>query len=335
MILLAMVAIFSSCGKDDNVIEPETTTTNNNGTINGNFLGIVSDGDDESAMDSLAECFTMNYPINVDVPGQGEVAVNSEEELWDIIVEYFEDDEDAEEYPEIVFPISVTLANGTTQQVADDEALCDLYHECYGDDDWDDDDYDDWDEELCFDFAYPINLSDGNGNTVSVNSEEDWEEVFENGGDYDYFEIQFPINVVLEDGTTQEITDEEALEELYEDCFGGEWDDPEDCDSILIEELCFDFAFPINVVLPDGTTVTANDNETLFGSIFDYYDANPDSDEDPTLAYPVNVTLEDGTPATVNNDDELEELFEECFGDGFGLVTPEVMVGMARVRIKG
>lgn len=332
MILLAMVVLFSSCDKDEVTPSPEPTTQNNNGTPNGNFLALVSGGDEDSSIDSLNECFTMNFPINVDVPGQGEVAVNSEEELWDIIIEYFEGQDEPDDYPELVYPISVTLADGTTQEVADDEALCDLYHECYGEfeEDWEED----WDEDLCFTFAYPINLSDGNGGTVTVSSEEDWETVFENGGDYDYFEIIYPINVILEDGTTQEVADEEGLEDIYADCFGGEWEDPEDCDSILIEELCFEFTYPIDVTLPDGTTVTANDDETLFGSIFEYYEENPDSDEDPTLAYPVNVTLEDGTAATVNNDDELEELFEECFGDGFGLVNQEVVVGMARVRIQ-
>ncbi|MFT4664596.1 MAG: hypothetical protein ACI8YQ_000830 [Polaribacter sp.] len=338
MIILAMVVLFSSCGKDDNVIEPTPTTTNNNGTANGNFLALVSNGDEESAIDSLIECFVMNFPVNVNIPDQGEVAVNSEEELWDVIVEYFENEDEPDAYPTIVFPISVTLADGATQDVADDDALCGLYHDCYGDidepGDWDDEEPGDWDIDPCFTFAYPISLSDGNGNTVTVNSEEDWETVFENGGDYDYFEIQFPINVVLTDGTVQEVADEDALEDLFEDCFGGEWEDPEDCDSILIEELCFDFVYPINVTLPDGSTVTATDDGTLFGSIFEYYEANPDSDEDPTLGYPVNVVLEDGTPATVNNDDELEELFEECFGDGFGLVNQEVVVGMARVRIK-
>jgi len=76
---------------------------------------------------------------------------------------------------------------------------------------------------------------------------------------------------------------------------------------------CFSFVYPLTVVLPDGTNVEVNSDEELITAVEDWYDANPDSDEDPTLVYPVNVLLEmDGSSLTVNNDDELEDLFEMC-----------------------
>jgi len=333
MILLAVITIFSSCSKDESVT-PEPQAQN----AEGNFLTLATNNGSATVNNSMEDCFAINYPIGVNIPGEGIVSVNSEEELWEEIMAFFEtlDEEDFEDwneddFPTMVFPITVTTEDGTVLSVADDEQLCDLYHECYGDEEGEFDPDVEW-EDPCFTFDYPISLSDGNGNIVTVNDESEWETVFENGGEYDYFEIVFPLNVILTDGTAQTIEDEEGIEALYEDCFGGQWEDPEDCDSTYIEELCFEFVYPINIELPDGSSVSVSDEENLFTTIYEFYEENPDSDEDPTLTYPIDVVLEDGTTATVNNEDELEEVFEECLGDGFGLVNQNVVVGMARMR---
>lgn len=76
---------------------------------------------------------------------------------------------------------------------------------------------------------------------------------------------------------------------------------------------CFSFVYPLTVILPDGSNVETNNDDDLITAIDNYYDANPNSEEDPTLAYPVNVVLaQDGSTVAINNDDELEDLFEAC-----------------------
>ncbi|MFK8008187.1 MAG: hypothetical protein AB8H03_17655 [Saprospiraceae bacterium] len=76
---------------------------------------------------------------------------------------------------------------------------------------------------------------------------------------------------------------------------------------------CFSFVYPFTVVLPDGTNTEVNTDEELISAIDDWYDANPNSDDDPTLIYPVNVLLAiDGSSLIINNDDELENLFDAC-----------------------
>ncbi len=81
-------------------------------------------------------------------------------------------------------------------------------------------------------------------------------------------------------------------------------------------EFCFEFAYPIRVVLPGGNNIEVNSDDELIDTVEDWYDANPTSDEDPTLDYPVDAVLDDGTPVTINNDDDLEALFENCDDDG-------------------
>ena len=76
---------------------------------------------------------------------------------------------------------------------------------------------------------------------------------------------------------------------------------------------CFSFVYPFTLVLPDGTNTEVNSDEELITAIDNWYDANPSSNDDPTLIYPVNVLLAvDGSSVTINNDDELEDLFELC-----------------------
>ena len=103
------------------------------------------------------------------------------------------------------------------------------------------------------------------------------------------------------------VTDFEACtDEDFEDIF-GDWEG--ECDGY---DDCFEINYPIDVLLPDGTTQTANDDEELETIIFEYYEQNPNDTLLPTLNYPVEVILEDGTTQTVNNDEELEALLDEC-----------------------
>ncbi|HFB99363.1 MAG TPA: hypothetical protein ENJ53_01030, partial [Phaeodactylibacter sp.] len=76
-------------------------------------------------------------------------------------------------------------------------------------------------------------------------------------------------------------------------------------------EDCFTFEYPITVVFPDNTTTAVNSDEELIATVENWYDANPDVVEDPTLVYPVNAILVgSGETVTVSSDDELEALFD-------------------------
>lgn len=83
------------------------------------------------------------------------------------------------------------------------------------------------------------------------------------------------------------------------------------------EGECFTFIFPIEVVLPNGTNISTNNEEELETAIEDWYEAQGFEAADPTLTYPISVVLEDGTQQNIQNDNELEDLFEACFGDYF------------------
>jgi hypothetical protein len=73
----------------------------------------------------------------------------------------------------------------------------------------------------------------------------------------------------------------------------------------------FKFVFPISYLMPDGSTISANDKEELKSLIKSWYDENPDSKEKPKLVYPVDLDFGDGKIVTVNSEEEMKEIKEK------------------------
>ena len=95
---------------------------------------------------------------------------------------------------------------------------------------------------------------------------------------------------------------------------GGHERKKEDVDEEGEETECFSINYPVTVTTPDGTSSTVNNDEELDTAIDAYYEANPESEEDPTFTYPISVTLADGMTQEVGSNEELEALFEACEG---------------------
>tara|TARA_S200000501_G_scaffold328890_1_gene329123 strand:- start:755 stop:1381 length:627 start_codon:yes stop_codon:yes gene_type:complete len=73
----------------------------------------------------------------------------------------------------------------------------------------------------CFELGYPLNWSMPDGTNISVENENDWEEVrawYEQNPDVDQRYIQYPVNIIYEDGTSISVENEEDLIQAYEEC---------------------------------------------------------------------------------------------------------------------
>ena len=75
---------------------------------------------------------------------------------------------------------------------------------------------------------------------------------------------------------------------------------------------CFDFIYPVTIILPSGSTEDVNSLDELEDRIDQWFDENPYSEEDPTFQFPVTVTLEDNTQQVIQNEDALCDLYEQC-----------------------
>lgn len=325
--MFAFLVFFSACQQDENdavtPTNPQATTNSLNiMTTNEGNRSSTSNTDSDST--SYDDCFQIVFPITINYPDGSSEAVNSEEELDQKMIAWFEANMDAEDFPTIAFPINVTV-NGEAQQVANDEALCDLLHECYGDDDWEgepgDDDWDDIDVDVyvCYELVYPVTVQAEDGTQTTIDSEDEFEtfvmDLFENidttqaEPEFPDFDFVYPITVTQNEETIT-VNSEEELEALEEACGCPEIGD------IGEHGDCLEIQFPIQLQNPDGTTESVDSEEALYAFLDAYFEANPNAEEGPELVYPITVAEEDGTTHTVANEDAFEALLvEKCFGD--------------------
>lgn len=75
---------------------------------------------------------------------------------------------------------------------------------------------------------------------------------------------------------------------------------------------CFEFVFPITIVLPDGTETEVEDYEGLRETIRTWKTDNPDATERPTLAFPIEVVSQDGELISVADAPALLQLRLRC-----------------------
>ncbi len=305
------IAAFSSCKKEN---MEELTNTQARNTTQGNINSSNdtnntqhSNGDEEEAsMEDCEEfCFDFVYPITIVFPDGSTQAASDDESLFTLIETWYDQNEDSEEDPTLSFPVDVILeSDSTTASIADEEALEMLIESCFeyeegdeGEEEWEDD---------CFAFVYPLVIVLPDGSQVTANDDEELEEAVENWYDAnpdseDDPSLVYPVNVELEDSSTVAIQNDEELEELIDACYGEDF------------EECFEINYPVSISLPGQGNVTLDNEEALYDAVDAWYEANPDSEEDPDFVYPITVNLYDGGTETINNADELDDLFEDCY----------------------
>jgi hypothetical protein len=306
LFLFSLSLLFTACEKNN--VSP--VTNDGNVTNTGGTTNVFTNGNENGAN---GDCFTIVYPLTLNFSDGTTATVNSDDELDLVIDTWFEAQGEEAEEPVPTFPVAIILENGTDQMLQDMDDLDALIEACYGDEDDDEDDDDDYEEydEECFTIIYPIELNFPDGNTATINDDEELEDTIDN-----WFEVQgeeaeepvptFPITIVWEeDGEEEVLNNIEELEEAFEEC-----EDHEDCyeDEEDYEE-CFTFNFPIDFTSEDGTTTTINSEEELE----EFLDMADEDELDLEVVYPIIVTLtEDGSQVDVNDDDELEELYDSC-----------------------
>jgi hypothetical protein len=251
----------------------------------------------------IGRCFDLSLPVSYTMPDGSTITVSNEED-WDAIKSWYEENPESEEKPVLQFPVNVEFDNreGTVNVVVNNaEEMREMYSRCSnGRDD---------DERECFDLSLPVSYTMPDGSTITVSNEEDWDAIKswyeENPESEEKPVLQFPVNVEFDDETVT-VNSEEELRELKQEC----WRDESE------ERQCFELVFPVTFIMPDASTITVDtDDDAGWQPVKDWYEANPDSDERPTLQFPVDIIYEteDGdSTLSINNDEEMENVKIRC-----------------------
>ncbi len=170
----------------------------------------MRDGSEDNIIDK-SSCSSIVLPITVVVNGL-EIHLDSEEDLVTVekILDQFEWDDDI---IEILFPITVILADYTELVINSDDDLETLWESC-GENEIDDD-------IECIDFVYPFTISvfDSENQLSDVTTVENDEQLhyfFKEFEDDEVASINFPITVVLSDGSEYVVNDHDELENLID-----------------------------------------------------------------------------------------------------------------------
>lgn len=109
-------------------------------------------------------------------------------------------------------------------------------------------------------------------------------------------------------------TNDESIAESKSDLFfssKGEKLDDDNTERRAKRRRCFEYVFPIDLLMPDESILTLNNN-TEWPLVREWYKSNSGVKKLPSLSFPVNVKLKDGTIQTLLDRTELTEVKALC-----------------------
>lgn len=208
VILLAFVLSFIACSSEDR-IDVETEDENAltvSSTITRLMENTVSnDGSYDNIIDG-SSCFDISFPYTVVVHGL-EITIDSVDDFR-IIEDLFDAIDSDEDVLDIIFPVSITLADYTETTIDNIGELNAIAEKCIeggGDNDIE-----------CIDVIYPVTLYTYSttleqSNTVTVNNDKDLKRFFVGLNDTDLISVQFPVLFEMYDGTKVTVNNNDEL----------------------------------------------------------------------------------------------------------------------------
>ncbi|WP_298138890.1 hypothetical protein [Flavobacterium sp.] len=166
------------------------------------------------------------------------------------------------------------------------------------------------DDEMCFDFVYPITLSYNTGTTVTVNSIDELIDLLSNEDEDMYLEaIAFPFQIqYLASGTTVTINSEDDFEGIIAECDFDTYDDDD-----YIDSECFQLVYPFSIINTTNSETFLMESESQLYAFFEGLD-DEDEDFNFDFVYPISVIV-DGATVVVSNSYQFEEILNSCDDD--------------------
>ena len=170
--------------------------------------------------------------------------------------------------------------------------------------DGDEGDWEDKDKNECFELVLPVTFIMPDRTEITVTSKDDWGLIkawyVAHPDMKERPALQFPVDVVFEDGTMLTVNSNEEMKRLHEQCEGDEGG----------KKRCFEFDYPVAFELPNGGTVTINNDEEMRAAKMEW----KENGIRPALVFPVDIVMGDKA-ITVNNHEELLRIKKSCEGE--------------------
>ena len=250
------------------------------------------------------KCFDLVLPVTYVMPDGSTITVSSDDEDdWVQLKAWYDANPNSEEKPALQYPVDIlfeTRDGSITVIVTNDEEMRNAYLRCGGRDD---------DNRECFELVLPVSFVMPDGSTITVENDSGWVDLrswYETNPDSEGRpELQYPVDILFDDETVT-INNAEEMNMVKRECWEYEDEGRE----------CFGLVYPVTFIMPDGSSiVVATDDENGWQEVKNWYDANPESEERPTLQYPVDIiyrTIDGNSTVTINNEEEMEAAKDDC-----------------------
>ena len=209
---VAMALLLNSCQEEFEEVgsDAQETIAADSSTAQLMINTASNDGSFDNIVDE-SSCIAVQFPYTVEIAGI-QITIDSIEDLR-LIEEIFDEFDDDEDVLDIIFPITIILADFTEVVIENKEALRELAAECLegGDDD----------DIECIDFVYPITLFtfdiDGQqAGSVTINSDMELRRFFKDRGEGEIISIDFPVTLKKFDGTEIQVSSNAELARVLE-----------------------------------------------------------------------------------------------------------------------
>jgi hypothetical protein len=167
----------------------------------------------------------------------------------------------------------------------------------------------------CFEFMFPITIIFPDGGEAEVESYEEMKDrikrwKYANPDALAKPNLQYPLDLLTSDGEIVTAESREDLRNLVKECVRDFINNHP-----RLNNSCFRIAFPINIELPRGDTITVENRIEFKKFLRRWHATNPNVVGKPKIAFPVTVILkEDGTEVVLESKEDLQALKEECQG---------------------
>lgn len=251
-------------------------------------------------------CFTIGLPFSMSLSDGGTVTIETEAKFEAVV------SDSTVEIVNFLFPLEVTTLDGASLTVQNMETLVELYAACVPDYGWSEGQVPAYDINLdnsCFALVYPVTLRSLDNELVVVSNVAELTDLI--ASDTYFFEL--PLELRDANGSTVVVSDPDEMGYLLTSCFGG----PTVVDSVNQDGIylaCMQLLFPIQVILPNGSTATISDADAYFSHLYTGWVVE--------LGFPMTLAAPDSTTYLVEGQAELIQLLvAQC-----GLLIPEVFI---------
>ena len=156
----------------------------------------------------------------------------------------------------------------------------------------------------CFKFVFPLTFSLGE-TSYTVNDYKEFRAAmkahYEETGEKQKPAFAFPIQIQFKgEEEAVAVNSDEELKAAFQSCRGEQND-----------KKCFTFGFPVSFTMPDGTILTAEDEEDLEEKMKAFYESYEGRKIRPRVVFPVDLMFEDGSSLTVNSVQEMKQAWRD------------------------